>query len=161
MMIDGDEMRLELTADLGYGAIDRTENVRRAGAVALMSARSGIFSICSLISPLRKDREIVRSMAYSHEVPFIEIFVDTPLEVCEVRDPKGLYKKARSGLILEFTGISSPYEPPLHPELVVKTDGMSLMEILEEIYRCISGYETYAQAIRCNAAVSPSRGTRR
>ncbi|GEM_PF-890393 len=145
LMIDGDVMRLGLTADLGYGVTDRSENVRRAGGVAVISARSGIISICSLISPLRKDREIVRSMANAQGVPFVEIYVDTPLEVCEKRDPKGLYQKARAGLIPEFTGISSPYEPPLHPELVVRTSGVSIQDTLQEIYRCISGLESYTQ----------------
>jgi len=146
LMIDGDVMRLGLTADLGYGVADRSENVRRAAGVAVMSARSGIISICSLISPLRKDREIVRVMANAEGVPFVEIFVDTPLEVCERRDPKGLYRKARAGLITEFTGISSPYEPPLHPELVVKTSGVSIQESLQLIYRCISGLAGYSEA---------------
>jgi adenylyl-sulfate kinase len=146
LMIDGDLMRLGLTADLGFGAADRSENVRRAAGVAVISARSGIISICSLISPLRKDREIVRSLAHAQGVPFVEIFVNTPLEVCEKRDPKGLYKKARSGQIPEFTGISSPYEPPLHPELVVATLGVSIQDSLKDIYRCISGLESYSQA---------------
>jgi adenylyl-sulfate kinase len=145
LMIDGDVMRLGLTSDLGYSVSDRSENVRRAGGVAVISARSGIISICSLISPLRKDREMVRAMAQAHGVPFIEIFVDTPLEICEDRDPKGLYKRARSGQIPEFTGISSPYEPPLRPELIVKTAGASIEETLKNIYGCISGLVSYAQ----------------
>jgi len=146
LLIDGDVMRLGLTADLGFSVSDRSENVRRAGGAAILAAKSGIISICSLISPLRKDREIVRALANAQGVPFVEIFVDTPLGVCEKRDPKGLYKKARSGQILEFTGITSPYEPPLHPELVVKTAEAGIEETLREIYRCISGLKDYANA---------------
>jgi adenylyl-sulfate kinase len=144
LMVDGDVMRLGLASDLGFTIGDRSENVRRAGGAAILASKSGIVSICSLISPLRKDREIIRTMSQAQGVPFIEIFVNTPLEVCERRDPKGLYKKAREGKIPDFTGIGSPYEPPLHPELNVKTSGMSVEDSLREIYRCISGVESYA-----------------
>jgi adenylyl-sulfate kinase len=139
LLIDGDVMRLGLTADLGFSVADRSENVRRAGGAAILAAKSGIMSICSLISPLRKDREMVRSMAQAHGIPFIEIFVDTPLEICEARDPKGLYKRARAGKIPDFTGISSPYEPPLHPELVAKKSEASVENIIKEINRFMTG----------------------
>lgn len=137
LMIDGDVMRLGLTADLGFSSEDRSENVRRAGGVAILAAKSGIVSVCSLISPLRKDRDLVRSIADSYAVPFLEIFINTPLEVCEQRDPKGLYQKARAGMIPEFTGINSPYEPPLHPELVVETASKSIEATVDGIYALI------------------------
>jgi len=121
MMIDGDGLREELCRDLGFSPEDRMENIRRAGAIALIAAKSGILSICSLISPLRKERDAIRALCLRRSVTFFEVHVSTPLETCEQRDPKGLYKKARAGLIPQFTGIDSPYEAPLDAELVIPT----------------------------------------
>jgi adenylyl-sulfate kinase len=128
LMIDGDGLREELCRDLGFSAEDRMENIRRAGAIALLAARSGVMSICSLISPLRSEREAIRSLCAKRGVPFLEVYVSTPLSTCEHRDPKGLYKKARAGMIPQFTGIDSPYEPPLNPEIEVPTQQFSVGE---------------------------------
>lgn len=126
LMIDGDGLREELCKDLGFSDADRMENIRRAGAIALMAARSGITCICSLISPLRRERDAVRALCAERGILFYEVHISTPLEVCEQRDPKGLYKKARGGLIPKFTGIDSPYEAPLTPELMIPTERLSV-----------------------------------
>jgi adenylyl-sulfate kinase len=94
LLIDGDLLRQELCRDLGFNAADRRENIRRAGAIALLAARSGIISVCSLISPLRYERDAQRALARENRIAFLEVYVNTPLEICERRDPKGLYKKA-------------------------------------------------------------------
>lgn len=124
-MIDGDRLRTDLCKDLGFSEEDRAENVRRAASVALLAADSGIPSICSLISPLRKDRDRLRATCLERRIPFLEVHVAAPLEVCENRDPKGLYRKARAGLIPRFTGIASPYEPPLAPDLFIPTGDLT------------------------------------
>jgi adenylylsulfate kinase len=134
LMIDGDGLREELCRDLGFSPQDRSENIRRAGAIALLAARSGLTSICSLISPLRKERESIRSLCSERGFLFIEVHVSTPLEVCELRDPKGLYRKARSGQIPQFTGIDSPYEPPVNPEITVPTEKMAINEATEFLW---------------------------
>lgn len=130
LLIDGDGLREELCRDLGFSAEDRMENIRRAGAIALLGAKSGILSICALISPLRSERDAIRELCRKRGVTFIEVYVSTPLETCESRDVKGLYKKARAGLIPQFTGIDSPYEPPLHPELVIPTEQLGIPDSL-------------------------------
>ncbi len=117
--LDGDNLRHGLNADLGFSAADRTENVRRAGQVALLLADAGVVAVVPLISPFRHGRDAARSAHAAAEVPFVEVFVDTPIEVCEQRDPKGLYAKARAGEITGFTGIDDPYEPPTAAELVL------------------------------------------
>jgi adenylylsulfate kinase len=110
---------------------DRIENIRRIGEVARLFVDSGLIVLTAFISPFRSDRERVRAMVEEGE--FVEIFVDTPLEVCERRDPKGLYRKARAGEIPHFTGISSPYEAPLSPEIHLRTDKMSVEEAAHKI----------------------------
>jgi bifunctional enzyme CysN/CysC len=119
--LDGDNLRFGLNRDLGFSEKDRQENIRRAAEVALLFSDSATVVITSLISPFREDRAKARELARDRKVPFLEVFVDAPLEVCEARDPKGLYAKARRGEIAQFTGISSPYEPPLDPALTLKT----------------------------------------
>ncbi len=131
LQIDGDRLRGGLCRDLGFSPEDRSENIRRAGAIALLSARSGIVSVCSLISPLRSDRDAIRSLCRQAGLAFVEVYVSAPLTTCEERDPKGLYKQARAGKISEFTGIDSPYEPPLAPELVIPTEQLGIQESLE------------------------------
>ena len=116
-VLDGDNLRHGLNGDLGYSAAERAENVRRVGEVAYLFADAGIVAIVPLISPYAADRERVRARHEASGVPFVEVFVDTPLAECEARDPKGLYKQARAGEIKGFTGIDDPYEPPEHPEL--------------------------------------------
>jgi len=118
-VLDGDNVRHGLNRDLGFTDADRVENIRRVAEVARLMADAGLIVIVSFISPFRDERELARDIA--REVPFLEVFVDTPLAVCEARDPKGLYRKARSGKIKNFTGIDSAYEPPLAPELRIDT----------------------------------------
>lgn len=123
-VLDGDNVRHGLCADLGFSIEDRHENIRRIGETSKILIESGIITITAFISPLRVDRDKVRALLAPGD--FIEIFCDAGLDVCENRDVKGLYQKARAGLIENFTGISSPYEAPANPELVVKTGENSL-----------------------------------
>ena len=118
-VLDGDNLRLGLNGDLGFSAEDRAENVRRVGHVARLMADAGIVVLVPLISPYRADRDAVRSLHAEAGLPFLEVHVDTPIELCEQRDPKGLYAKARAGEITGFTGIDDPSEPPEAPELVL------------------------------------------
>ena len=124
--LDGDNLRFGLNRDLGFSEADRKENIRRAGQAAVLFADSSTVVITSLISPFREDRDLVRELAREKQVAFLEIFVDAPLAVCERRDPKGLYAKARKGEIAQFTGISSPYEAPDHPELTLRTETLEV-----------------------------------
>jgi bifunctional enzyme CysN/CysC len=118
-VLDGDNVRHGLNGDLGFSAEDRAENVRRVGHVARLMADAGIVVLVPLISPYRADRDDVRALHVEAGLPFHEVFVDTPIELCEQRDPKGLYVKARAGELTGFTGIDDPYEAPEHPELVL------------------------------------------
>ena len=119
-VLDGDNLRHGLNGDLGFSAADRAENVRRVGHVARLLADAGVVALVPLISPYRADRDLVRTLHAEAGLPFLEVFVDTPIELCEQRDPKGLYKKARAGEITGFTGIDDPYEAPVSPELVLR-----------------------------------------
>jgi bifunctional enzyme CysN/CysC len=119
-VLDGDNLRHGLNADLGFSASDRAENVRRVGHVASLLADAGIVALVPLVSPYRADRDLVRALHADAGLPFVEVFVDTPIELCEQRDPKGLYKKARAGELKGFTGIDDPYEAPDSPELVLR-----------------------------------------
>ena len=134
-LLDGDNVRHGLNKDLGFTEADRIENIRRVGEVAKLMADAGLIVLTAFISPFRVEREMVRAMLPDAE--FIEIFVDTPLEVAEARDVKGLYKKARSGALKNFTGIDSPYEPPLNPEIRVNTVEITATEAAEYIVRQI------------------------
>ena len=116
-LLDGDNVRHGLNADLGFSAADRTENIRRIGEVARLFADAGVVALVPVISPYRADRDRARAIHEAAGLPFVEVFVDTPIEVCEARDPKGLYAKARAGEIRGFTGIDDPYEAPEHPDL--------------------------------------------
>lgn len=116
-LLDGDNLRHGLNADLGFSAADRTENVRRAGEVAMLMADAGLVAVVSLISPYRADRDRVQAAHERAGLSFVEVFVDTPLELCEARDPKGMYAKARAGEITGFTGVDDPYEAPHTPDL--------------------------------------------
>lgn len=124
-VLDGDNVRHGLCADLGFTAADRTENIRRISHVAALLADAGLLVLTAFISPFRADRRQARDIL-GHD--FVEVFVDAPLAVCEARDPKGLYRKARQGQIPDFTGISSPYEPPERPELHLRTDAIPLAD---------------------------------
>jgi bifunctional enzyme CysN/CysC len=121
-VLDGDNIRHGLNGDLGFSAADRAENVRRVGHVAALMADAGIVALVPLVSPYRADRERVREVHRAAGLPFVEVFVDTPIELCEQRDPKGLYAKARAGELKGFTGIDDPYEAPERPELVLRPD---------------------------------------
>jgi len=120
-LLDGDDLRTGLNSDLGFGERERAENVRRLGEVALLFADAGYLSIVSAISPFVADREMVRVRHKSVGVSFVEIYVATPLSVCEARDPKGLYARARTGELPLFTGVTHPYEVPESPEITVNT----------------------------------------
>ncbi|CAO4146835.1 adenylyl-sulfate kinase [Methylorubrum extorquens] len=122
MVLDGDNLRHGLNRDLGFTAADRVENIRRAAEVARLMADAGLVVIVSLISPFRAERATARAIA--GDIRFLEVFIDTPLSVCEARDPKGLYDRARAGKIPNFTGISAPYEAPETPDLVVRTQNL-------------------------------------
>ncbi len=118
-MLDGDNLRHGINADLGFSADDRNENVRRVSEVARLFADAGVVALVPLVSPYRAGRERAREIHGAADVPFFEVFMDTPLEIAESRDPKGLYKLARAGKIKNFTGISDPYEEPANPDLVL------------------------------------------
>lgn len=131
-LLDGDNLRLGLNRDLGFLPEDRVENIRRVGEVARLFVDSGTIVLAALISPFRSEREMVRNMVDPDE--FIEIFVDTPLEECERRDPKGLYRRARAGEIRNFTGVDSPYEAPDNAEIVLHTVGHAPEDLADRIY---------------------------
>jgi len=131
---------------LGFSAQDREENIRRIGAVAKLFSEAGIVAITAFISPYRVDRDRVRASLPAGD--FIEIFVDAPLEVCEARDPKGLYKKARLGELKGFTGIDDPYEPPLRPELVLNAETKSAETLSDEVLAYLRSAGIIAKAIR-------------
>ena len=122
-VLDGDNLRHGLSADLGFSPEDRSENIRRIGEVAKLMTEAGVITMTAFISPYKADRDEARAVSADR---FIEVYVKAALEVCEERDPKGLYKKARAGGIPEFTGISAPYEAPESPELVIDTDSAEI-----------------------------------
>ncbi len=131
-VLDGDNVRHGLCSDLGFTEQDRIENIRRIGETAKIFIEAGVIALTAFISPFLSDRKRVRSMVPHGD--FLEIYCKCPLEVCEQRDVKGLYRRARAGEIPHFTGISSPYEPPLDPELVVKSDGsIALAEAAQQV----------------------------
>ncbi|MCK5392285.1 MAG: adenylyl-sulfate kinase [Deltaproteobacteria bacterium] len=125
-ILDGDNVRMGLCKDLGFSEADRGENIRRIGEVSKLFVDAGCIVLSAFVSPYIKDRDAVRELTEDGE--FVEVFVDAPLEVCEERDVKGLYKKARAGIIKGFTGIDDPYEAPLNPEITIDTSKLSLEE---------------------------------
>ena len=144
-LLDGDNIRMGLNKELGFSDEDRIENIRRIGEVSKLFVDAGLIVLTAFISPFQKERNMVRDLV--EETEFIEIFIDTPLEVCESRDPKGLYKKARKGEIADFTGISSPYEAPVTPEIHIQNNDISIDEITARIidYLEQKEYLTYAK----------------
>ena len=130
-VLDGDNIRQGLCNDLGFSNEDRTENIRRIGEVSKLMMEAGSIVLVAFISPFQSDRRIARELVDIGD--FIEVYCDSPLEICELRDPKGLYGKARSGEIPEFTGISSPYETPDNPELILDTNTLSIDECLDKL----------------------------
>lgn len=134
-VLDGDNMRLGLNSDLGFSDANRVENIRRVAEVAHLMMDAGLIVMTAFISPFRRDRDMARSRIGADR--FFEVFVDTPLANCESRDPKGLYKKARSGQLLHMTGIDSPYETPLEPALVVHGTGVAVNESVDALCRML------------------------
>jgi adenylylsulfate kinase len=132
-VLDGDNIRHGLNKNLGFSAADREENIRRIGEVAKLFADAGLLVMASFISPYRKDRETVRALHEAAGLPFVEIHAATPIETCETRDPKGLYKKARAGELKGFTGIDDPYEPPTKPEITLDATATSPQEATVKI----------------------------
>ena len=132
-LLDGDNIRLGLNKGLSFSDEDRVENIRRIGEVSKLFVDSGTIVLTAFISPFIKDREIVKKLV--NDIEFIEIFIDTPIEICKQRDPKGLYKKARQGEIKSFTGISSPYESPLKPKIHIKTNKNTILECTSQIIK--------------------------
>ena len=135
-MLDGDNVRHGLNRDLGFTEADRIENIRRIGEVAKLMVESELIVLCSFISPYRAERDMVRQLVSNGE--FIEVFVDTPLEDCMQRDPKGLYAKAKAGKLKNFTGVDAPYEVPDDPEIHLQTLGHSADELASIIIRTLS-----------------------
>lgn len=130
-LLDGDNVRHGLCSDLGFSDADRRENLRRVGEVGRLFVDAGVITLAAFVSPFRQDRGLIRKLMNPGD--FIEVYVDTPIEVCEARDPKGLYRKARAGQITDFTGISSPYEPPESPELRINTAERSADDCVDQI----------------------------
>lgn len=130
-VLDGDNVRHGLNSDLGFAAEDRVENIRRIGEVSRLFADAGALVVSAFISPYRQDRDRIRGLMGEGE--FVEVFVDTPLEICEARDPKGLYKKARAGEISNFTGLDAPYEAPDNPEVHLLTANLSVDEAAAQV----------------------------
>jgi adenylyl-sulfate kinase len=126
--LDGDALRTGVSSDLGFSDADRDENVRRAGEVALLLASQGAVVVVSLVSPRRAARDAVRARHVDRAVGFLEVHVAAPLEVCEARDPKSLYRRAREGSVAHMTGVHDPYEPPLDADLVLATDRLAVEE---------------------------------
>lgn len=135
-VLDGDNVRQGLCKDLGFSAEDREENIRRIGEVSKLMMEAGVIVLSAFISPFIKDRKIVRELVTKGE--FIEVYCDAPLDVCEARDVKGLYKKARAGDIQDFTGISSPYEAPAKPEISLDTANQTIEQSVEQILAYLS-----------------------
>ena len=125
-MLDGDNLRHGLNSNLGFSPVDRSENIRRAAEAGSFLASAGHVAIIALISPYRQDRLAAREIARAGGLGFVEVYIDAPLDVCEQRDPKNLYKRARAGEIRDLTGIGAPYEPPENPEIHVRTDELGV-----------------------------------
>ena len=138
-VLDGDNIRLGLNKGLGFTAADREENIRRIGEVAKLFADCGVIAMTSFISPYRKDRDLCRKLHDDAGLPFIEIHMATPIETCEQRDPKGLYKKARAGLLKGFTGIDDPYEAPTSAELTLDVTSLSPQEVTAQLIDYLVG----------------------
>ncbi len=142
-VFDGDNVRHGLCANLGFSDADRHENIRRIGEMAKLFIEAGVIAMTAFISPFRIDREGVQALVAEQD--FIEIFCNTPLEVCEARDVKGLYKRARAGEIKNYTGISAPYEPPEHPDLVLNTADDSVETNVEKVLKLLEERHVFSR----------------
>jgi adenylylsulfate kinase len=140
MVLDGDNLRHGLNRDLGFTASDRIENIRRTAETAKLMAEAGVVTIVSLISPFREERAAARAIA--GDITFLEVFVDTSLDICEARDPKGLYERARAGTIPHFTGVSAPYEVPSEPDLVLTTEGRGVAASAQPLINTLMQFST-------------------
>jgi adenylylsulfate kinase len=135
-VLDGDNVRTGINNNLGFTNEDRDENIRRIAEVAKLMVGNGIITLCCFVSPMKAQREHARKIVGEND--FIEVFVNTPIEICEQRDVKGLYAKARQGLIKDFTGVNAPFEAPLAPHLVLETNGKSVEKNVEEVFKFLS-----------------------
>lgn len=154
--LDGDNIRTGLNKNLGFTQVDREENIRRVAEVAKLFADSGVVAICSFVSPFSEDRDLARRVHKDADLKFYEIFVDTPLAVCESRDVKGLYKKAREGKITGFTGVGQAYEVPEKPDLIVSTEGVSVIESTKRLVDLLIKENIIPSNIRDDGDVSSS-----
>ncbi|MBI3141334.1 MAG: adenylyl-sulfate kinase [Bacteroidetes bacterium] len=143
-LLDGDNLRHGLNADLGFTDQDRAENLRRTAQVARLFKESGIVTICSFITPTENTRQTVRDIIGAED--YLEVYVDCPLDMCEQRDVKGLYKKARAGEIKDFTGISAPFEPPLSPDISIQTALLPLDDSAEQLFQFVLQKITYTNS---------------
>lgn len=139
LVLDGDDLREGLNADLSFSAEDRAENVRRVGEVALLFAQRGFLVLVTVIAPYQAGRDAARARHATCGVPFVEVHVATPLALCEERDPKGLYRRARTGEIARFTGVSDPYEVPVQPEVRLATEGRTPAETARALLEALDG----------------------
>jgi adenylylsulfate kinase len=135
VVLDGDNIRTGINSNLSFTPEDREENIRRIAEVAKLFLSNGMICIVSFISPTRAMREMAKQIIGPED--FTEIFIDTPIEICEARDVKGLYKKARAGEILDFTGVNAPYEAPIHPDVHIKTESKTIDESLKDLFQMI------------------------
>jgi bifunctional enzyme CysN/CysC len=149
-LLDGDNLRHGLNGDLGFDKADRSENVRRTAHVAKLLAESGTIALVSLVSPYARDRESAAALHAADDLHFVEVFVDAPLEVCEQRDPKGLYARARAGELAGLTGVGAPYEAPSQPDLVLHSDGETVESAVARVM-----HELGARFPSSSAARSP------
>lgn len=154
--LDGDNIRTGLNKNLGFSQTDREENIRRVAEVAKLFADSGVVAICSFVSPFAEDRDLARRVHKDADLKFFEIFVNTPLAVCESRDVKGLYKKAREGSIQGFTGVTQAYEAPETPDLVVTTEGVSVRDSTKKLIDLLISENIIPNYIRDDGDVSSS-----
>ena len=157
-VLDGDNLRFGLNADLGFSDADRAENIRRIAHVAVLFAENGGIAIVSAISPFAADRDAARAVSFAAGVPFVEVFIDTPLEECVRRDVKGLYKKAMNGEIDNFTGISAPYEQPANPELIIRTDECSAQTAAQQIFDYVKMLTSLEQMTSAAAEIAVTAG---
>ena len=155
-ILDGDNLRHGLCSNLKFSPEDRSENIRRAGETAKLMAEAGMVVICSLISPYQSDRSRVREICHRDGIPFAEVFINAPLQVCEHRDPRGLYKKARAGEITDFTGVSSPYEPPTKPELEILTSESTMEASLSQL---LDFANAFARKLESSPATEQTAGS--
>jgi len=155
-ILDGDNLRHGLCSNLKFSPEDRSENIRRAGETAKLMAEAGMVVICSLISPYQSDRARVREICHRDGIPFAEVFINAPLQVCEERDPRGLYKKARTGEITDFTGVNSPYEPPTNPELEILTSESTMEASLSQL---LDFANAFARKLESSPATEQTAGS--